>query len=154
MQSEYPINDAGLNPGAKEGHFSTSTLNWNYRHFFIRPLKNLDCIPDESTADAVTRAVLGILCCAVSEKTARRLTRHLPNPLTLQSLRDVQQDSSPVSHDECIVAISRKFQISQENAARLTQTVLDSVKCAVGEIILTESAKALGEDWYRAATGK
>jgi hypothetical protein len=153
MQPAYPIESTPSNPGVQDESLAASARNWNYRQFFIRPLKNLECIRDDSTADAVIRTVVGILCCAVSEKNARRLIRHLPNPLTLQTLRGVRQDPSPVSHDECVAVISRKFQVSPETAARLTQTVLDSVKCAVGEIILLESAKSLGEDWYRAAAG-
>jgi hypothetical protein len=46
-----------------------------------------------------------------------------------------------------VTEISRQFQISEENALIVTQTVIRSVKSAVGGIILMEVAESLAEDW-------
>lgn len=151
-----PENTAGPNrAGARRssGALNHSLQHLNYQLFFIRPLRNLEFIRDEPTADAITRAVLRILSCAVSEEHARKLTRHLPDPLSMEILRGARKAPSPVSHGECVAAISEQFHISEENAVLLTQTVLGSTKCAVGQIILTEVMKSLGEDWCTAIEG-
>lgn len=154
MQPENQIVPTKWNTGAKSGISANPSRDWNYRQFFIRPLKNLDFIPDETTADAMARAVLGMLCSAVSEKNAGRLIRHLPNPLTVESLRGARTGSDPASHGQCVAEIARKFHIPEEHAVQLTRTVLLSTKCAVGEIILMEAAESLGEDWCQAVKGR
>lgn len=121
--------------------------NENYQDFFIRPLKELSTIPDDATADAAAKAVMGILASAVSEEDARKLTEYLPGPLDMETLRGMQASPTPVSYEMAVIEIARQFQLSEEDAAELTRQVLGKAKAAVGQTTLMEVAGKLGEDW-------
>jgi hypothetical protein len=137
--------EAGTN---MEGGESLSfTRRQKYYRFFIRPLESLEFVADASAADAYTRTVVKFLSGSATDKCARKLNRYLPVPLTTETLRDKETAPASVSHAECVTEISRQFQISEENALIVTQTVIRSVKSAVGGIILMEAAESLAEDW-------
>jgi hypothetical protein len=110
-------------------------------------LRSLEFVADASAADAYTRTVVKFLSGSASDKSARKLKRYLPVPLTTETLRDKKTAPASVSHAECVTEISRQFQISEEDALIVTQTVIRSVKSAVGGIILMEVAESLAEDW-------
>ncbi|HHP7236506.1 MAG TPA: DUF2267 domain-containing protein [Desulfobacterales bacterium] len=137
--------EAGTN--IEGGESLIFTRHQKYYRFFIRPLRSLEFVADESAADAYAHAVLKFLSCAASEKNARKLVRYLPDPLTIEILRDTETASTSVSHAECVTEISRQFRMSEQNASIVTQTVIRSVKSAVGGIILMEVAESLAEDW-------
>lgn len=137
--------EAGKN--SVPGEPFNSTRYRKYNRFFIRPLINLEFVADESAADAYTRTVVKFLSGSASDKSARKLSRYLPVPLTTETLRDKETAPASISHAECVTEISRQFRISEENASIVTQTVIGSVKSAVGWIVLTEVAESLAEDW-------
>lgn len=122
----------------------------NYQKFFIQPLTKLNFIEDKATADAATKAVLGILVSAVNEEDARKLTQYLPKPLDLDRLRGMQASPTPVAYKGCVGEIARQFQLPQAEAEELTRQILIHTKAAVGETTLMEVSKSLSEDWRAA----
>ena len=121
----------------------------NYRRFFIEPLNSLDFIENDATADAATKAVLGMISSAVSEADARRLAEYLPDPLDVDTLRGNQASPNPLSFDDCVTEIARQFRIPQTEAEELTRQVLINTKAAVGQTTLMTVAESLGRDWRK-----
>ena len=57
---------------------------------FVNEITNLDFIGSTDKADAVIKAILGILASSMDDDHARKLTGKLPEPLTFEKLRGHQ----------------------------------------------------------------
>ena len=114
---------------------------------FIEDVMSLGFIPDNFTADAAVKAVLGVLASKMKEEEARKLTSDLPHPLTLEKLRGHQKKITPITVDQYIDEISDEFLLNREEARELVDTVLHTAKNTVEEETISEIEKKLPPDW-------
>ncbi len=99
---------------------------------FIDRIKELDFIPNEDTADAGIKAVLGILASSMSETRAKDLLGRLPHPLNLEKLRGHQKTPTPVSVDVYISEIAEQFSLTHDQARTLINQVMTILEEATG----------------------
>ncbi len=102
-----------------------------YREF-IDYIGTLDFVQDNETADAMTKAVLGIVCSSVDEPIAHQLTENLPEPLTVENLRSHQAHKEHPTLDSYVQEIRTQFGISDSQAVDLIDHVVRITKDAVG----------------------
>ncbi len=114
---------------------------------FIDDIKELDFIEDEETADAAIRAVLGILASSLEEEDAKTIVSSLPEPLDMTNLRGQQAGVTPVTFDDCVVQVGRQFNMDEEDARVLVDTVLRSTRAALGGDKLAQVEEILPESW-------
>lgn len=99
---------------------------------FIQDVQNTGIVTDRESADAMVKAVLGILAGRMTEDQARRLTEDLPEPLTLEELRSHQKYVLNISPEEYTRVIMDQFNLDEEQARALIDTVLLTTKDCIG----------------------
>lgn len=117
---------------------------------FIDKVMGLGFADSRETADAMVKAVLGILASDLDEAHARKLTEKLPPPLTLEKLRGHQIRELNVSLNEYIAELSVQFNISNDQARELAHTVFHQLKEATGDEFINEMAGHLKPDLVEA----
>jgi len=96
-------------------------------------VESLDFIPDESTANAAIKAVLGIMLSSMRQEDAQRVAHAFPEPLTLERLRGHQIRPIRISPDYYITELALQFRFTHEQAAQLASTILHEVKSLIPE---------------------
>jgi uncharacterized protein (DUF2267 family) len=102
-----------------------------YREF-IDYIGTLDFVQDNETADAMVKAVLGILCSSVDEPIAHQLTENLPEPLTVETLRSHQLRKEQPTLDNYVQEIRTQFGISDSQAVDVVDHVVRITRDAAG----------------------
>lgn len=105
---------------------------------FLSDVENLGYFDDLETADAAVKAVLGILASSMEEEQAKRLIERLPEPLSYERLRGHQARPIDITLEEYISEIGAEFNLNDDNARELVDTVFHTTKEAVGEDAITE----------------
>ena len=103
-----------------------------------------DFIPDRKTAEAIVKAVLGILASSLTEPLARTLTDFLPQPLDYERLRGHQAKPLAITGDLYTKAVSSQFHLSADEARRVIIAILNLAKDRVGSKELGEIIHTLG----------
>ena len=116
---------------------------------FIQDVLNTGIVRDRETADAVIKAVLGILASRMTEDQARHLTENLPEPLTLEELRSHQKYVLNISPEEYTGTIMTQFNLDEEQARALIDTVLLTTKDTAGQDVYNELKEHLPSDWAK-----
>jgi uncharacterized protein (DUF2267 family) len=101
-----------------------------YREY-IDAVRALDFIPDDRTADAAVKAVLGILASSLSHSMAQNLASVLPEPLDYERLRSHQAKPLALTPERFITNIVAQFELQEEEARRLVTAVLELAGNAV-----------------------
>ncbi len=114
---------------------------------FIQEVRNLDFIENNETADAAVKATLGILVSRLTEEQARNFTRNLPDPLNLETLRSHQKRAIGISPDEYTGVIRTQFNLGEDQARALIDTVLRSTKATLGEEAFYELRHHMPPEW-------
>lgn len=114
---------------------------------FVKDVSALGFIEDEVTADAAVKAVLGIMASSLDEKDAGKITEALPEPLNLSKLRGQQIKTKPVDFNDCVAEIAQQFNVDEEQARELADTVLRTTRAALGSKKLGEVEDILPESW-------
>lgn len=114
---------------------------------FLDAVENLDFIEDTDTADAAVKAVLGIMASRVDEKTARKLTDNLPAPLTFEKLRGHQVRPVQLSVRDYVAEIASEFNLTQDQARILIDTVLRTTKEHIGEEVVRQVEVGMPFRW-------
>jgi uncharacterized protein (DUF2267 family) len=115
---------------------------------FIGQLQDLAFIPDEKTADAAIKAVLGIFASALHEPQARRLAEKLPGPLTLDELRSHQKKVALMIPAKTFVEeIRQQFRLTPKQAMTLVNRVMHVTRTIVGEDVINDAMSVLPDDW-------
>jgi uncharacterized protein (DUF2267 family) len=101
-----------------------------YREF-IEKMREQDFIADDQTADALVKAVLGILASGLTHSMAQNLASVLPAPLDYDRLRGHQV--KPLSLDSAgyVKNIAAQFDLRQDQARRAVAVILGKARDAV-----------------------
>jgi uncharacterized protein (DUF2267 family) len=91
--------------------------------------------------------VLGSLASRLDQDSAERLTRGLPEPLTLERLRSHQARPVQITVDEYRRDIGEVLGVDPEQASRVIETVLHEAKQALGDGALEEVKSELPAAW-------
>jgi uncharacterized protein (DUF2267 family) len=110
-------------------------IKMEYREI-LDEIKKCDFIPDDETAAAAEKAVLGILASSLEEEEARNLTRYLPEPLTLERLRGHQERRLDITLPQFVAVMGEQLNLSEREACLLILTVLNTVKASVDDDLL------------------
>ncbi|MBW7957098.1 MAG: DUF2267 domain-containing protein [Deltaproteobacteria bacterium] len=113
---------------------------------FINEIKKFDFIGNEGRADALIKAVLGILASSMDDDTARKFTERLPEPLTFEKLRGHQARPVEITIEEFFSEIGAQFRINPEQAKTAVDAVFHLVKEAVGAHTLSEAEYSMPPD--------
>jgi uncharacterized protein (DUF2267 family) len=114
---------------------------------FLDNVQNLDFIPNRETADAATKAVLGILVSRLPEEQVREMSGKLPEPLTLERLRGMQKYIENISFERYVTDIANEFWFDHEQAQLLISIVLGIAREAMGEETSSRLQERLPADW-------
>jgi len=115
---------------------------------FIQRIKELGFMKSQERADAAIKAVLGILASSMRDEQAREMTRQFPSQISYDKLRGHQKRVAlmiPVS--EYIEEIARQFDISEDDALRLIDTVMHSAKTFLSGKTIEDMKAVLPIDW-------
>ncbi len=113
---------------------------------FIDEVGKLDFIGDEGRADALVKAVIGILASSMDEGTARKFTEGLPEPLTFDRLRSHQARPVEMTIEEFFSEIGAQFRITPDQAKTAVDVVFRLVKEAVGAHAVSEAEYSMPPD--------
>ncbi len=105
---------------------------------FVNAIKDLDFIGSTDRADAVIKAILGILASSMDEEHARKLTEKLPRPLDFERLRGHQARPVDITIEEFFSEIGAQFRINPEQARTVVDAVFRLCKDAIGEETVSE----------------
>jgi uncharacterized protein (DUF2267 family) len=97
----------------------------------IDAVRTLDFIPDAQTADAVVKAVLGILASSVDHSMAQNLASVLPEPLDYDRLRGHQAKPVAITPERYIMNVVAQFGLQEDQARRAIVVVLEKARDAV-----------------------
>lgn len=114
---------------------------------FIEQVKELEFIESEREADAAVKAVLSFLASRMEEKDAKLMTEHLPEPLTYDKLRGHQANVTDITAGEYIAEIADQFNLDEDQAHELVDTVLITAKEALGDDVVSDLERRLPADW-------
>jgi uncharacterized protein (DUF2267 family) len=114
---------------------------------FVNAAASLSFMPDEETAEAAVKAVLGILASRLEEPEAQRLVSTLPEPLSLENLRGHQMNATELTVEQYYGTLATQFGITSDQAQVLAVTVLRLVKEALDVEGMREVERSLPEDW-------
>jgi uncharacterized protein (DUF2267 family) len=114
---------------------------------FIDEILDMGFVQDEDTADAIVKAVLGILASRIDEPQARLLVDSLPDPLTLDRLRGYQELNMDISADEYFDVIAEQFDLDRDQAERVVERVFEILKDGIDVDTLLEIEECLPSDW-------
>lgn len=117
---------------------------------YVKQVTSLEFIPDEQTADAAIKAVLGILASRMEEDEARKLCESLPQPLDCNVLRGHQARPVDISVDQYLIEIGQQFKLDYNQANTLVTRVLHCVKESVERPVIEEIEEGLPSDWTQA----
>lgn len=117
---------------------------------YVEQVRNLEFIPDEATADAAVKAVLGILVSRMDEEEARRLCDTLPQPLDYDTLRGHQVRPLDISVDQYFIEIGNQFNLDYNQARVLVTRVLHCVKESLDRPTIDEIEEGLPNDFVQA----
>jgi uncharacterized protein (DUF2267 family) len=112
----------------------------------IDQIMQLDCVGDRETADAMIKAVWGVIASTVDEDTTRKLAENLPDPLDFEKLRGHQARPTQIGPDEFVVEMSRQFRLSEEQARQLIERVIEVGEEALPEEVIADLREALTPD--------
>lgn len=116
---------------------------------YLEAVKGLDYIEDTESADAAAKAVLGTLASRLDEREARRLTEHLPGPLTYEKLHGHQANITEIPVSVYLSDIAVQFALTDSEAKELIGTVLRVAEGDVGRRTMGEIRAGLPDDWRR-----
>lgn len=94
----------------------------------IKNVINLDFVPDEKTADAMIKSVLGHFASRMKETQAKQFTKDLPEPLNYNKLRGHQINITEISLDQFANNIQDEFNITNDQVQTLVRTIFHLVK--------------------------
>jgi uncharacterized protein (DUF2267 family) len=110
-------------------------------------LRKLDFVDRRGLADALLKAVLGILASRLSAPAAKKLTRILPEPLNYAKLRDSQDRRDRGSAEQCFQQVSRQFNLNRDEAEAAVKTVLKAAKRGMDTDLQQRILRDLPRDW-------
>lgn len=110
-------------------------------------IETLDFIPDEKTAEAAVKAVVGTLASRLPEERARKFAGALPEPLTYEKLRGRQTTVTDISSEQYVRGISEQFGVERDQAQSLICTVLSAALEEVDEVVFSDLEEGLPADW-------
>lgn len=105
---------------------------------YLDAVEDLDFVEDRGTADAVVKAILGIVASSLDERRAKKLAAHLPDPLTIGKLRSHQAQKLDITVREFAAEIAAEFGYTDQEAMEAIQTVLHVAKSSISESTLME----------------
>jgi uncharacterized protein (DUF2267 family) len=111
---------------------------------FVDAAAEFGFVPDRKTAEAIVKAVLGILASSLTEPLARTLTDFLPKPLDYERLRGHQAKPVAITGDLYIKAVSSQFKLSADDARRVIRTILRLAETKMGSKEIREIIHTLG----------
>lgn len=114
---------------------------------FVDEVNRFEFIEDIEMADAVVKAVLGIVASRMEEGPAREFIVKLPEPLTIQKLRGHQVNITEISAGQYIDEIMEMFDLNEDQAMEVIKRVWHVTKQAVGEEVMHDVEDALPFDW-------
>jgi uncharacterized protein (DUF2267 family) len=114
---------------------------------FIEQVKELDYIDSDREADAAVKAVLGLLASKMEEPDARMMSDSLPEQLSYEKLRDSYDEMADITTGEYASEIADRFDLDEDQAHELVDTVLVIAKEAVGEEMISDLEEKLPLDW-------
>jgi uncharacterized protein (DUF2267 family) len=118
----------------------------------IDRVKKLDFVDRRGLADALLKAVLGILASRLSAPAAKRLVQVLPEPLTYAKLRDGQVRRDRGTVEQCFQQVSRQFNLSRAEAERAVGAVLKAAKRGMDPDLRRRILQDLPRDWRELIT--
>jgi uncharacterized protein (DUF2267 family) len=110
-------------------------------------MKKLEFVDRRGLADALIKAVLGILASRLSATSARRLTERLPEPLTYTKLRNAQTRRDRGTVEQCYNQVTRQFNLRPGEAERAVKTVIKAAKRGMNGELLKRIEGDLPKDW-------
>jgi uncharacterized protein (DUF2267 family) len=113
----------------------------------IDRVKKLDFVDRRGLADALLKAVIGILASRLSAPAAQKLVQVLPEPLTYAKLRNAQDRRDRGSVEQCFRQVSRQFNLSRSEAERAVNTVLKAAKRGMDADLRQRILRDLPKDW-------
>jgi uncharacterized protein (DUF2267 family) len=118
----------------------------------IDRVRTLEFVDRRGLADALLKAVLGILASRLSAPAAKKLTRILPEPLTYSKLRDDQVRRDRGTVEQCFQQVSRQFNLSGDEAKRAVVTVIKAAKQGMDADLRRRILRDLPRDWRELIT--
>jgi uncharacterized protein (DUF2267 family) len=112
----------------------------------IDQVMELDFVGNREQADAMIKAVWGVIASTVDEDTARELTENLPEPLNLEKLRGHQARPTRINPDEFVMEMSRQFRLPEEQARQMIDRVIEVGKHVLPEDTISDLKEALAPD--------
>jgi uncharacterized protein (DUF2267 family) len=113
----------------------------------IDRVKDLDFVDRRGLADALLKAVLGIMASSLSAPAAQKLTQTLPEPLNYAKLRDAPDRRDRGSVEQCFRQVTRQFNLSRNEAERAVNTVLKAAKRGMNTDLRQRILRDLPQDW-------
>ena len=107
-----------------------------YREF-IEAVRRLDFIADDQTADALVKAVLGILASGLTHSMAQNLASALPEPLDYERLRGHQDRPLAIDSERYLKNIAVQFGLQEDQARRAVVVILEKARELVGNNEIT-----------------
>ncbi len=98
-----------------------------YREF-IETMRELDFIPDDRTADALVKAVLGILASVLTHSMAQNLASVLPAPLDYDRLRGHQEKPLAIDSQRYVENIAAQFGLREGQARQAVKIILEKAQ--------------------------
>jgi uncharacterized protein (DUF2267 family) len=118
----------------------------------IDRVRTLEFVDRRGLADALLKAVLGILASRLSAPAAKKLTRILPEPLTYSKLRDDQVRRDRGTVEQCFQQVSRQFNLSGDEAEKAVVTVIKAAKRGMDTDLRRRILRDLPRDWRELIT--
>ena len=119
---------------------------------FKQSVRDLDFIGDEQTADAAVKAVLGVLVSRLDEDEAQRVTDHLPEPLTIDTLRGHQATPTTTPAPDYFNVIADQFHIDTNQASDVIARILRLTHDSLPDDERRRMIEHLPEDWRALVT--
>jgi uncharacterized protein (DUF2267 family) len=113
----------------------------------IANVRKLEFMPDESTADAMVKAVLGHLARQMEERSARAFARDLPEQINYNVLLGHQTHPFSISLERVARNLKHQFRITSEQATSLITSVLRQAKTGVPNGRVHCWAEGLPHEW-------
>lgn len=113
----------------------------------MQSVKKFNFIQNEDQADAAVKATMGIVASSMSEEDAKEFVNYLPEPLTLDRLRNHQVYQNKVSPKDHIQIVATQFNIDEGEAQKLVENVLSSTKQGLSDEQVKTWKQKMPKDW-------
>lgn len=113
----------------------------------MQSVRKFNFIGNEERADAAVKATMGIVASNMSEEDAKEFVNYLPEPLTLDRLRNHQVYQNKVSPKDHIQIVATQFNIAEGEAQKLVENVLSATKQGLSQEQVKTWKQKMPEDW-------